>query len=141
MLCNYSRYLGSQRRGENFLQLAQVGFGDGYGVGFASLVPRPPRCILLYCQVMNTGARCLELLLQRGDVFARGGRPAHSYDHSRQVDTPRFPHVRLAYLVPGPSRDPGSMITSLPCPGRADWAAIHVLPLADERPVRVSSVN
>jgi hypothetical protein len=61
---------------ENFLQLAQVGFGDSYGVGFASLVPRPPRCILLYCQVMNTGARCLELLLQRGDVFARGGRPA-----------------------------------------------------------------
>src|SRR5215510_5644335 len=100
MLCNYSRYLGSQRRGENFLQLAQVGFGDGYGVGFASLVPRPPRCILLYCQVMNTGARCLELLLQRGDVFARGGRPAHSYDHSRQVDTPRFPHVRLgAYAI------------------------------------------
>jgi len=40
---------------------------------------------------------------------------------------------------PRPSREQGSMIIWLSCPGRADWTAT-LLPLVHERPVRVSSV-
>src|SRR5262245_48651723 len=59
---------------KGFEQLGALGLGYGNGVCLSGLVPRPPRCIFLHRQVMNTGARRLELLLQRSDVFARVGR-------------------------------------------------------------------
>ena len=59
----------------------------------------------------------------------------------RRPDKACTQRTRAPARISGPrtSHDPGSMIISLSCPGRADWTAI-LLPLAHERPVRVSSV-